>query len=97
MHTIAERLTWARTQAGFERRELARLAGLGSETHVGLIESGERPDPRGSTIKKLAQALGVPFGWLAAGEGEQPTVDALRLIGERQRSANASVPQAAVA
>ena len=86
MQTIAERLAWARVQAALDRRELARIAGLGSETHVGLIESGDRPDPRGSTLKKLALALGVSFGWLAAGEGDIPSAETIRAAIERARS-----------
>ena len=47
-----------RESKGWTRTELARRAGLVSDTHVRLIEDGRRADPQASTVVKLAKALG---------------------------------------
>jgi transcriptional regulator with XRE-family HTH domain len=77
--SIGSRLHWARELTGLSGRQLAARAGL-HPTHVGLIESGERPKPSGGTVAKLARALGVSMEWLQTGEGNVPDADALRAI-----------------
>lgn len=50
-----------RRERGYSQRELAEIAGVSPATVYG-IEAGKRPQPRGSTLRKLAKALevGVP-------------------------------------
>lgn len=48
---------------GITRAELARLTGI-APPHVTRILSGERPDPKLSTVERLAMALGCPLGKL---------------------------------
>jgi transcriptional regulator with XRE-family HTH domain len=78
LDTIAARVRFARQLSGFSARELSALAGLGSKTHVALIEDGERPDPQSSTVAKIAEALGVDAAWLLTGTGKAPTEKTIR-------------------
>jgi transcriptional regulator with XRE-family HTH domain len=48
-----------RVQAGISQGALGRRAGI-SGIHVGNLENGKTPDPRASTVAKLAHAFGVP-------------------------------------
>lgn len=77
MQTLSERLQWARAASGLSSRGLARAAGL-SQRHIGFLESGERDNPELRTLVAIAKALGVPLGWLAAGEGRRPTAKHIR-------------------
>lgn len=70
LDTIGKRLRHARERRGFRSRELAREAGLASESHVSLIEGG-RPVDSIDVISKLADALHVSMDWLVNG-GEMP-------------------------
>lgn len=70
--TLSERLGRLRTRAGLGYRELDRAAEI-SEGHSWLIENGRRPNPELKTITALAAALGSSVGWLASGEGPEPT------------------------
>lgn len=65
--TLKERLDAVRKEKGWSQRELARQAGLKSETHVGNFMRGSQP--RGDNAKKIARALGVNLDWLVSGEG----------------------------
>lgn len=78
MRTLASRLTWARKHSGLKQRALARLAGLKSERHVGLLESGDRDNPELKTLQAIADVLGVSVGWLASGEAPVPTPEGIR-------------------
>jgi transcriptional regulator with XRE-family HTH domain len=62
MKTFAEHLTRLRTSKGLSKYALAKRAGL---TRAGVIEL-ERPgsNPKLSTLRMLAQALGVGVGEL---------------------------------
>ena len=55
--TLARRLRELRNNKGLTRQALANLAEL-SMSVVAAIEQGRIPDPRGSTLAKLAAALG---------------------------------------
>jgi transcriptional regulator with XRE-family HTH domain len=70
--TLSERLGRLRSRAGLGNRELDRAAGI-SAGHSWLIENGQRPNPELKTITALANALGSSIGWLASGEGQEPT------------------------
>lgn len=73
-NTLAERLRYAREKRRLSARALSRRAHI-SAAMVGLIERGTTDDPKGSTIKALAAALGVTTDWLLTGEGDGPTAD----------------------
>ena len=65
-----------RESKGWTRTELARRAGLASDTHVRLIEEGRRADPQASTVVKLARALGcTPNDLLPILAGAGPWLD----------------------
>ena len=72
MDTIGERLRRARDRRDWTQEELARRSGVPVVT-ISRIENdryGERP--RQSTIRRLAEALGVDPAWLLFGDGEAP-------------------------
>jgi transcriptional regulator with XRE-family HTH domain len=76
--SIGSRLSEARKRAGLSARALDKKAGI-TPGHTTLIEQGERAKPSAEIVHKLAVALGVPMGWLVAGEagesGEMPSAD----------------------
>jgi transcriptional regulator with XRE-family HTH domain len=65
MDTVGERIRQAREQAVLSQGELAEAAGI-NRASVSLIETG-RAKPRPSTLRRIAQALGVPASELATG------------------------------
>src|SRR5262249_33109773 len=74
---IKDRLRELRVAAGLTQQALAVRAGL-SISGVVHLEAGRIPDPRVSTLKALAVALGVGLDALAFDPGE-------RLAATRQR------------
>lgn len=72
-----------RTKAGLGMAELARLAGLKSPSHIGLIERGEREGIAVQTAMALSRTLGAPLEWLVEGQGDEPSEDAVRRAVER--------------
>ena len=74
---IAERLQNTRLHADLSRRTLSALAGL-SESHVRLIEAGERSAPHPDTLDSLAQVMGLTLDWFIAGRGAPPTFESVR-------------------
>lgn len=78
--TLPQRLAYAREAAGLNRSALALRAGL-NPSHVRLIEEGDREHPSGTTLAKLAEALGVSLDWLVRGIGEGPTATDLAATG----------------
>jgi len=67
---LKRRFRKAREHAGFTLRELATKSGQPLST-ITDIEGGRRM-PRIDTLEKISQALRVPSGWLAYGDGIQP-------------------------
>lgn len=65
---LKDSLRRLRTDAGLTQQELATAAGL-SVSNVSQIEAGKIPDPRMSTLRALAKALGCGLDELA-GEDE---------------------------
>jgi transcriptional regulator with XRE-family HTH domain len=61
---VADRVRTLRDDKGLTQMQLAVAAGM-SLSLVAKIEQGETPDPRWSTMRKLARALGVPLDALA--------------------------------
>jgi transcriptional regulator with XRE-family HTH domain len=74
--------------AGCSTQAFAAAVGVSSAS-IGLIETGVRVDPRSSTVIGIAQACGIPFGWLLCGEGPEPDAAAVRAAVERARAARA--------
>jgi transcriptional regulator with XRE-family HTH domain len=66
---IKDRLKQLRKAADLTQQALATKAGL-SMSAVIHIEKGRIPDPRASTVKALARALGVTTDELLFDEGE---------------------------
>jgi len=80
LDTLPRRLEHARKAAGLNRTALATKAGLNA-SHVRLIEEGHREDPSGTTLAKLADALGVSLDWLVRGVGDAPVITDLAATG----------------
>lgn len=93
--TIQARLTLAIDATGLSDREVARLAKLSSEAHVGMIRRGNVADPKGPTLGAIAEALGISAGWLTFGEGNAPDDAALRELGESVKAAARAAKDAA--
>lgn len=77
MDTFADRLRWCLDQTGLTRRLLAAEAQLEVVTVFRLADGVRGKHPRTETVRALSDALGVPFGWLAFGDGTIPEVPAL--------------------
>lgn len=91
MNTLADRLKWARGVTNLSARGLAKLAGLASERHIGLIEEGQRDNPELKTLKAISSTLGVSVGWLADGEEPAPSADDIRrAVAEAQEQQGAA-------
>lgn len=71
MKTLAERLTWARTEKGMSQQQVADQAGVAQST-IGSLESGARRTAR--KIASIAATLGVDPLWLAEGKGAPRTI-----------------------
>jgi transcriptional regulator with XRE-family HTH domain len=66
---VGDRLRKLRTDAGLTQQELAMRAGL-SVSVVAQTEQGVNDDPRLSTLRALARALGVTINDLTGDEDE---------------------------
>lgn len=62
----ADRLRRMREKAGYSLRDLAVAAGVTTRT-IQAIEAGGKGETSCAVIAALADALGVPRGWLAFG------------------------------
>ncbi len=71
---IKDKLREMRVAAGLTQQALAMQAGL-SVSAVVQIESGKVPDPRVSTLKALAKALGVSIDALAENGSEEAPLE----------------------
>ena len=63
METVGDRIRTARERAGYSQRELAVMVHW-ERTLVARYERKLVPDPRGSTLIKLARALEVSTDYL---------------------------------
>ncbi len=73
-------LVTLRTSRGLSQRELAERASVSPAT-IYELEAGRRPQPRGSTLRKLAGALGIDVSELV--EAFYSPKDSSLLTGER--------------
>lgn len=69
-HEIAARLRSARRQRGWSRETLAHHSGI-SWAAIAQIESGRRPDPRVSSLSRLATALDITIDELVHGKATE--------------------------
>ena len=67
MEAIGDRLRYARRRVGRSQADLAAASGVGVAT-IRRVELGQ-VEPRPSTVRKLAAALGVRVEWLSVGDG----------------------------
>jgi transcriptional regulator with XRE-family HTH domain len=68
MDSIGERLEHARRRRSLTQEELARAAGVQVVTVSRIENNRQKSEPRLSTIRKLAEALGVEAEWLLFGD-----------------------------
>jgi transcriptional regulator with XRE-family HTH domain len=66
---LARRVKVLREAAGMSQQQLAMSAGL-SMSMIGLIEQGQRENPRGQTLLAIAKALGVTVDALLTDAGQ---------------------------
>jgi len=66
--TLAQALRQFRKDAGLSLRDLAERSGI-NRGAISRLESGERVQPRAETLKRLAEALGIPTEDLYAAAG----------------------------
>lgn len=85
---IGRRVKTARKRAQLSQDALARLAGI-SVSAVAQIEQGERTDPHYSTLRKLAEGLGMSVGELLEDypKVEAPTSSPEKEVDEERRVA----------
>jgi transcriptional regulator with XRE-family HTH domain len=77
---LPTRLKYARERAGLSGAALAKKAGIdpAQVSRYENPESGRAAGIEAATLIRLAQALGVPVGWLVADEGTLPSVPIFR-------------------
>lgn len=76
--TLPSRLKYARERIGMTGVALAQASGL-DPAQISRFEKAERlTGVEAATLIKLARALGVPVGWLAADEGTLPPAPIFR-------------------
>ena len=69
-----------------DAKELSLLAGL-SPSHVGQIRRGQVVSVQGETADRLARVTGASRAWLAFGEGNAPSDEAIRTAVAAARAA----------
>lgn len=79
--TVGQRIRAARLRKGWNQLELAAKSGV-SRTTLYQMERGAIPTPRAATLHRLAQALGIPVGWLDAEEPLEPSPAASNIPSE---------------
>jgi transcriptional regulator with XRE-family HTH domain len=83
--TLSSRLTYARERGKLTKAALAKAAGMDAPA-ITRLEQGERAEGiEAATIIRLARALKVPVGWLAADEGDPGPIPVFREAGDRRR------------
>lgn len=83
--TLPSRITYARERGKLTKAALAKAAGMDAPA-ITRLEQGERTEGiEAATLIRLARALQVPVGWLAADEGDPGPVPVFREAGDRRR------------
>lgn len=73
MFTTADAVRQARERRGWSQGQLADRSGVDRST-LSRIENGVTPNPGKETLRKVADALGVPFESLAGGQPAPPSI-----------------------
>lgn len=88
LSTFPARLTYARERAGITKAALAKAVGVDPPA-ITRHEQGERAQGiEAATVIRLARALGVPVGWLAADEGQLGPAPIFHEGADRRRKPN---------
>jgi transcriptional regulator with XRE-family HTH domain len=83
--TLPSRITYARERGNLTKAALAKAAGMDAPA-ITRLEQGERSEGiEAATLIRLARALKVPVGWLAADEGDPGPVPIFREAGDKRR------------
>ena len=83
---LSDRLRRAQEAANVSARELGRLAGLPSESHVGYLETAPDPNPNANTLKSICRVLGISIDYLLTGAGPEPSSRRIRAAVEAARA-----------
>lgn len=87
LQTFPSRLTYARERGKLTKAALAKKAEM-DPAQLTRFEDGDRIEGiEAATLIKLAKALEVPVGWLAADEGDPGPVPVFKEAGDRRRRA----------
>lgn len=89
---MGERIKAARTDAGYDQQEFAKLVGM-SQSALSEVESGRSKEPRASAFMRMVRLLQVSPRWLAEGKGpmrdhnddERELIEVFRGIDEKSR------------
>jgi transcriptional regulator with XRE-family HTH domain len=82
--TLPGRLRYARERSGLTATAVAERSKI-DLSQISRFEREARPGIEAATIIRLAEALGVPVGWLAADEGQLPPAPIFRESSDRRR------------
>jgi transcriptional regulator with XRE-family HTH domain len=83
--TLPVRMRYARERQGLTLTALAESTGM-DLSQLSRLEKGERvAGVEAATVLRLASALNVPVGWLAADEGQLPPVPVFRETDRRRK------------
>lgn len=72
MEEVGGRLEYCLRQSQMSKAALSRHSGVRAEA-IGRLARGERL-PENATLRAIAEALGVPPGWLVFGDGPPPRI-----------------------
>lgn len=91
--TLPSRLTYARERGKLTKAAVAKAADMDA-AQITRLEAGERAEGiEAATLIRLARALKVPVGWLAADEGEPGPVPVFREGGDGRSRIRRGAPK----
>lgn len=83
--TLPTRVKYARERGKMTMKALALRAEM-DPSQITRLEAGDNQEGiEAATLIRLARALGVPVGWLAADEGEPGPVPVFRNVTDKRR------------
>lgn len=77
MDTIGKRITYAKTLAGYNTPELAKLIGV-SRQALNQMELDKTKNPKPENLLKIADITGYELRWLITGKGPQTKKEAAK-------------------
>lgn len=88
LQTLPTRVKYARERGKMSMAALAKRADM-DPSQITRLEDGQSNEGiETATVIRLARALGVPVGWLAADEGEPGPIPLFRDVSDRRRKPN---------